>query len=224
VITILLFLVLCGGVLSHLLSNVEEEDLSAYQQLLERSRHGNVQLTSSSAQGRERVVKDLWLTDGADRLHTRLSSERSELLLSYGERPTAVERMENVTGYMQEGLFYRLPDGRRARKVNGELYRIEGEPATLLYPVDERWTAMQEMRYLRAKQATYDYRTGKLLAEETSIIRFEREGHQLIETLDGVEAILSGTARTAEFTLGGKQLDFRAYHVKAKIFAQENLL
>lgn len=224
VAAILLFLLMCGGVLAYLLSHVEERDLGAYQRLVERSRQGPVQLTDSSRQGRERVVKDLWLANGPDSLQTRLSSERSQLLLSYGEHPSAIEHMEEVTGFTQEGLFYRLSDGRRARQVKRGLYRIEGEPDKVLHPLGERWTAMQEVRYLRAKRATYDYQTGQFTAEEASIVRFEREGHQLVESLDGVEAIITGTAHRVEFTLGGKEVDFRAYHVRAKIFGQENFL
>lgn len=225
VVAILGLLTLFGGVLAYILSDVEEEDLGTYQRLLERSQKGPVEAAPSAAQDRIHVVKDLWLAEGADRLHTRLTSERSQLAITYdGGVPEAVELMEDVTAFMQEGLYYLLPDGRRAKQTEPGLYRIEGERGGALMAPQEGWTAMQEIRYLRAKQATYDYRTCQFAAEEVSIVRFECAGHLLVESLEGIVPAITGTARAVEFTLGGKELDFRAHHVKAKIFAEEHLL
>lgn len=226
VVIALLLLGLIGGAATFGLVQINEADRAHYDHLLDQSVNGTASTPDiASTQTREGVVKEMWMSTAPARLHFRLVSENSELVISEeAGQQRAVEHMEGVTGYMQEELFYQLPDGRRAHQAHGGLYRISGEPSSHLHLPGDDWIAMQEIRYLQAEKASFDYTIHHFAAHEVTMVRFEAEGHTLPEGFEEIAPVMSGTAKTVEFTLNGDKLDFYAHRLQAKIFSQERLL
>jgi len=210
-------LLLIGGAATYSVMQVRDEDRERYDYLVDRSVNGAAPDEVVTSQLREGVVKEMWMSTEPSRLQIRLTSESSELLI-----PDAIEQMEEVTGYMQEELFYLLPDGRRAHRAQGCLFRVSGESYMQL-PGDD-WVAMQEIRYLQAAKASFDYTAHRFLAHDVTMIRFEATGHDLPESFDQIDPVMSGTASWVEFTLDGDRLDFQAHQLRAKIFSEERLI
>lgn len=225
ILSLLLFALITGATAT-LIVRVNDRDHERYNRLVKQGERGvNEAIESQSTQVREGVVKEMWLADRPERLQFRLTSESSELVVGEtGEQQRAIEYMKGVTGYMQEELYYLLPDGRRAHRVESGLYRLSDDLGHRLQLPGDDWIPMQEVRYIQAKEASFDYSTHRFIAHQVTMIRFESQGHDLAEQFEKIDPVMSGTARTIEFTLNGDQLDLEAYRLQARIFSKEKLL
>ncbi len=176
-----------------MLFRVTEEDIEAYQELVESSRPVSKTVLSQSKQLREGVVKEIWY-HGRSPLCIRIISALSELCFSQqnGEMEV-VEQLQGVECWMQEKLYYE-----------------EGKP-------------MQLVRYMQAENATYHYNTQLFTAEATLFWRYRLEGHEPVSSVEGHEPIMSATAQTVEFTLKGKEIDFQAHRLRATFNQEEIL-
>ncbi|MCH9627481.1 MAG: hypothetical protein S4CHLAM2_11220 [Chlamydiales bacterium] len=172
---------------------VTDEDVVAYQKLVESSKPVSKTVLSQSKQLREGVIKEIWY-QGRSPLCIRIASTLSELCFSQqnGEMEV-VEQLENVECLMQEKLYY-----------------AEGKP-------------MQLVRYMEATRATYHYTTQIFTAEGTQFWRYRLEGHEPVSTIEGHEPIMSATAQTVEFTLKEKEIDFQAHQLRATFNQEEVL-
>lgn len=185
-------LVGAGALFIYLMVRPSEGDLAHYQEVLRKARPEEMTaaLQAPGQQDRSLVFKDLWIVDGEDRLHFQLACESSVLEFDVvGGRSSIVEHMRGVTGIIQEKLFT----------------TAQGQP-------------MQELRYLVAEAASYDYHTNRFVAKEATLTRFRASGHEMVDSTDGLEPLITGTARAAEFTLADGGIDFKAHHLKAKIY------
>lgn len=140
---------------------------------------------------REGVVKEIWMGAG-DLRHVRISSKESALFFfQEGKSIESVEQLGGVCCFMQERLFFQ-----------------EGKP-------------MQEVRYLEAKKACYNYNSQLFVAEDVFLSKYFLSGHTLPQTVGEVVPVMEGTAESVEFTIKGEKIDFRAHHFKATFDARE---
>lgn len=181
-----------GALLTYLMVRPSEADLVQYNEVVRKARPEEM-TDAPGRQERQMVYKDLWIIDGDQRLHFQLTCDSSTLEFDFdGSRAKVVEHMRGVRGIIQEKLYH----------------NSAGEP-------------MQELRYLVAEEASYHYNSNLFVANETTLTRFRAEGHAMIDSpqaLEGLEPLLTGTARSAEFKLADGGIDFRAHHLKAKVY------
>jgi hypothetical protein len=190
-------LVVSGGLLTYLMVRPSETDLVQYEEVLRKARPEEMTaaLHQPGQQERRVVYKDLWIVDGDERLHFQLACDTSTLEFDVeGSRSKIIEHMRGVKGIIQEKLY-----------------------------TDDKGQPMQELRYLVAEEASYDYHTNRFVAGEATLTRFRTTGHDMIDSTQGLEPIITGTARSAEFTLADGGIDFKAHHLKAKIYTQRGI-
>jgi hypothetical protein len=220
-----IFLVVYVGTLA----KISPQDIQNYRDLVENVslKKGSV-APQSTEQKRTRIQKEIVFTQASNRLLLRLKSDEAELILqNENQKAEIIEKMHGVTCLMQEELYYLLSDGREATlQENGKLLVRSVEPKEkpswiALESVQKELVPMQIVRYLEAKDATYYYHADRLVAENVKICRFAVPGHQLIDSIANLKPMMQGTAATVEFSLEGKELNFKAHQLKAHFFVPE---
>lgn len=214
------------------LLRIGAEDYQKYEKLIKSSESEEEKLEGkeyTARQQRGRVQKEIRFMTDNNRLHHSLRSRQSELVFSVqGEHSEMVENMSGVSCFLQEEVFYRLPDGREALlQGDGRLLLRHADPQESFSWIslqDPGIKPMQKLRFLEADKAVYYYKTNSFVAKEVKLQRFVVEGHELLQNIEGFEPTMKGVAQAVEFTLAGKDLNFRAHHLKAKFFSPEGLL
>lgn len=223
-------LIVAATMLFGFVVHIPQEDYALYEEILQSSDPSAFQQTEQvGEQDRDQVKKELWLKKGKGRLHYIVQAESSVLRYTLGdERVDLVEDMSNIHGFMQEELFYRLPDGREAvpQELGGLLLRscdprLEDSWVSPDEPGIEAW---QELREFTADQAIYRYRDNQLIAEEVELERYIMPGHELTASMLPPEILLKGVAKTVTFTLEDGKPQFQAKKLKASIFSHRGLL
>ena len=215
--TLLGLLLLFGvalGLIWYTFFNPSMEDEREYRALVLQSNPTNSNIPASpykATQHRNKIQKDLLFAQGNERLHLRLNSAEADMTVDHRNNSTdLIEKMRGVTCLMQEELFYRLPDGREAiLQSNGQLLvRAEGENNSSVWIdlSDSNPQPMQRIRYLEAEEATYSYKTSRLLADRVKIYRYILPGHVLPNSLSGEIPQLKGYAKAVEFSMDDKQM------------------
>lgn len=196
-------------------------DLAAYQRLVERSspqKKGG--LSTYSQQVRYNVNKEVWFHEN-DPLHFNIQAEESELFLFHDDKNNVevIEEMHKVHCTMQEELFYLLPDGREAVKEgDGKLFLRGGktnEPRLLIDSELPGLIPMQLVRYFEAEKASYNYTSQLFCAKSVKLWKYRLQGHNPPISFDRETPLMSGTARSVEFLMKGKELNFTAHTLKA---------
>lgn len=172
-------------------------DVQEYHELMENTNPDTrypSQTAYTAMQKRLKMQKQIFFEQGSssNRLEIRIYSASAELVFAHQSDTTSiVEKMHDVRCYIQEELYTVLQN--------------------------EVPKPMQRMLYLEAANATYDYKNELFIVDEVSLSRFDLPGHQLVESIEGLDPTLSGRAQSAQFSLGGGQLNFKADHFKAII-------
>ncbi len=222
---------LVTGIVYYLVTlfQVTDEDVNVYAALIESSTPKPNSQKGVARQQRNIIHKEIWVADSVERLHYSLRGQHSELLFSNdGAKTAMVEYMDDVSCFMQEELFFLLADGREVvRKPNGRLLLRHANPKKAESWIKEdglELTPMQKIRYLKAEKGIYYYSTNTFIANEVQLQRFVAPGHELVETLVGIEPTMTGVAKSVEFSLDGHALNFKAHHLKATFFTQKGLM
>ena len=212
-----------GGV-TWMLTRVSPKEVQAYHHLIKKPDDKSQQTSPySSKQDRMKVQKDVLFTQGQDRLQLRLRAEDSQLVLDHDQDTQIVEHMHGVIGVMQEQLYWLLPDGREVTlQSNGRLLLRNANPAE-----EASWFTkdlkglipMQIVRYLEADTASYHYKKDLFVADNVRISSYAVPGHELVEAIDPKKTLMNGTAKSVEFSLSGKDLNFKAHQLKATLFS-----
>lgn len=203
-----------------------EADIQAYQKLKEAANPKAMELQDAAytaKQLRSKLLKEVLFTQGNDRLKLRLTGHDSSLIFDHFEGQTAiVERINDVKCWMQEELYFLLPDGREAvRQSNGKLLIRHADPkqeASWVQGDLKGMKPMQIIRYMEADAADYYYKTDKFVAEQVKLSRHIVPGHELITSVEGYKQIMKGVAQSIEFSLAGKDLNFKAIQLKAAFY------
>lgn len=220
-LTIGIFL-LCLVYLYITLGRIDDVDRLAYQTLSESMDGSDAESSYTSRQQRQGLQKDLLYSDKGQRLQMRLKSDLAELSLDHHDgKVDIVENMHGVTCYIQEELFYSLPDGREAfKQVDGRLLIKHSKPddSSAWISADASGVKpMQIIRFLEADTAFYYYRNDKFVAENVKVTRYITSGHTIEEAVKEQELIMSGLAAWVEFNV--KEANFKAYQLKAKFYS-----
>lgn len=224
-VAIMLFLAFLFACVYALFS-VNSSDEKAYRKLVESANPVNSDAKISpytARQQRRGVQKDVLFTQGNDRLQMRLTSSDSVLVLDHQDNGTEIlEKMQEVKCFMQEELYYLLPDGREALKQpNGKLLIRHSDikdPSSWIEPNYPGIQPMQHVRYMEADNATYYYKSDRCVADKVKLSRFTAPGHDLLHSVEGFKPSMTGIARKAEFSMAGKDLNFTAYQMKATFY------
>lgn len=206
-----------------LLFSNNEEDEQAYWALMEESDPSKSNASSTpytATQERHNLHKHMWMNSSGENLQLSVRSENAELVLDRNDESTdVIEHMHKVQCYMQEELYYVLPDGSEAvRQKNGELVlRKENTNEVEIRTVLDNVIAMpmQIVRYMEADAASYYYKNDQLVAEQVTISRFALPGHELKESLENITPLMAGIAQSIEFTIDGNDPKFKAHQFKA---------
>lgn len=169
----------------------------------------------TAKQSRLSVHKHMWVNSCEGPLEISVRSEEAELVLDRKEASTEIiENMHNVQCYMQEELFYALPDGSEAvRNESGDLVLRNSD--TRILENAPTLVPMQIVRFIQADAASYSYKTDRLTAQDVAISRFSIPGHALTDSLDNITPLMTGVAESMECTLDGNDPQFKAHHFKA---------
>lgn len=214
------------------LVHIPKEDYALYEEILKSSNPQSMAKEESEQighQDRELIEKQLWFTRNRIRLNITLQAEQSRLTYSLEDVGVdLVEEMQQVRGWMQEELFYRLPDGREAiPQEDGALLLRNADPTltSSWIPRDtpglEPW---QQVREFEAEHATYLYWKKELVAKEASVRQYYSPGHQIRPTAAPPELLMTGVARRFTFTLVDREPKFHAETLSASIYSPRGLL
>jgi|GEM_PF-1947137 len=174
-------------------------------------------------QNRSQVQKDILFTENESRMQLRLTADDSKMVLDHREDQTEiVEHMNKVVCHMQEELYFILPNGDEAVFFKtGELVLRNQDPtnkASYISKDLEGLKPMQIVRLLIADEGTYHYKSDLFYAENVKLQRFIMEGHAFKNELPKEKMIMSGIADTVEFSLDGKNMNFKANKLKATLY------
>ncbi len=173
----------------------------AYQQLVyvgDQNQTGKInEKISPAQQTREKVSKQILYKKDSERLQSRLVSEHSDLILESKEKEMqVVERFQDLTCAIQEKLVHHAP---------------ENSQETQLF-VEDNGQIKQYVRYLKAHEAVYCYKTGQLEAENVEVIHYLIPGAFWPASLENFHPILQGNAKKLQLTM------FKERHLKAQDF------
>ncbi len=207
-------------------SVVDPEDAKKYHELMADAGVKNDESQTNpyqSKQQRHQVQKDALYMQGANRLRLRIIAADAQMVLDHSDEETQiVEHMQDVTCYMQEELYYLLPDGREATlQDNGKLLIKKTDPqdpASWVEITLKQIKPMQLIRLMKAETASYYYKTELFLADKVAISRYAILGHELPNSLKNEKLLMKGTAAQVHFFLNGKDLNFQASQLKASLY------
>lgn len=227
VISVLSILLFLGGLIAFgLFFSFDSQDAEEYWQLMNNADASRSDTSSNpyiATQEHRKVNKDILFSDKGQRLHMSLYSADSELVLDhYGDTTEVIENMYELKCYMQEELYYVLPDGREVLyQPDGQL-RLRHDKTTSPTPITAskvELTPRQIIRFMEADTAAYAYKADQFIAENVHISHFSAPGHTLVKSVVGLKPLMSGIAQTVEFSLAGNDLNFKAYKLKATLHA-----
>lgn len=214
-------LLLCGLGLYRSFFSFGPQDIKEYWQLmhsLDSTGENAAPDPYMAKQQHQNMHKDIWFNDKGQRLQMCLRSTDTELILEHhGNATEVVENMSNLQCYMQEELYYVLPDGREVVSQPDGHYALRHEPTTVVAADLADLQPRQIIRFMEADAATYSYKGDRFTADHVHVSHFSAPGHQLIETVQGLKPLMSGLAQKVEFSLIGNELNFKAYQLKATL-------
>jgi hypothetical protein len=227
---LILFMVVLAAFV-YVLFTVKDSDEQTYRKLVESANpvNSDARISPYTAQQKRRgVQKDVLFNQGNDRLQMRLISSESIMVLDHQDSGTEIlEKMQDVKCFMQEEFFFVLPDGREAlMQPNGKLLVRQSDskdPSSWIEPNFPGIKPMQHVRYLEADNATYFYKSDRCLADKVKVSRYIAPGHDLLQSIDGLQPSMTGVAKKVEFSMAGKDLNFTAYQMKALFYEAGSL-
>lgn len=167
---------------------ISDADRADYQELLNESRISLSKGTLGSQpayQIRERVQKDLW--SGPERLHVRVKSAGSELMLVQKKHKQleAVETLQGMDCWIQEHID----------------------------PVAQK----QRLRRFSSEHGAYFFPAHNFVSESVQLSLFEIAGTELPIGDPLEEPFLTGFASEVNFSFSNKLPTFTAHHLRAKV-------
>ncbi len=227
----LVFFISLASVWEFYHTTTSKENEQAYRRLVESAHPINSNIKSSpytAHQQREGGQKNIFFMQEANRLQIQLTSQDSLLVLDNRENGLEiVEKMQKVKCWMQEELYYLLPDGRELTKQSKGQFLIRNSDPNLktswIDPQNTENKPMQRLRYFEADFATYFYNGDKFVAEQVKIYTYTAPSHTLPGSFEDLEPTMTGRADSVEFSLSDKTIKFTAQHLKATFFEQGKL-
>lgn len=203
------------------IGNYDAADQIAFQELMQS--RDDVENNYTSRQHRVGVQKDVLYSENGQHLQLRLKSTHAELALDHhGGQTEVVENMYGVICYIQEELYYKLADGREViRQLDGRFLLKGADPKEQDSWINPKETPLQPMQVVRrvdADTAVYYYKNSQFLAENVKVSRYVAAGDTIEQASISTEPLMDGVASWVEFSLGGKEINFKANQLKAKFY------
>ncbi len=172
------------------LSKARQEDLQYYEELLSSSQSEEEKSKKSfkTSQIRKGGEKNIWFFENALPRQLQLRNRKASLKFEKNIlHASLVESMEEVEIFIQEKLYY----------------------------LDKQ--AMQRLRYVKGATADYHYKDSKLIVNDVSIKLLDLAGHKLPKLIEEKDkALMTGTAKTATFSLKDHKIHFSADRLKLR--------
>ena len=213
---------LCWTLFYLTLGDYSEADRLTYEKMISgESKEKKEPETQISKQLRTGMQKSVFFYDSHQRLELRIGSAASELAFEKNDRQVEiVEHLHDVTGWLQERLYYALPDGRQATLQEDGRLLIKGadlkDPSSWVSANDPGVFPEQTLLILKAVNAIYHYKDEQFVAENVEVWRYIAPTHHLDVDLKESKLLAHGVATGIEFSLAGKGLDFFAHNFNAK--------
>lgn len=196
------------------------DDFPEYEKLTREANPRPIDLTQSSfttTQEHHQMHKEIRYFRERHPLLARIHSVDAQLVLEHKDHNIEVsERMNDITAFMQEELFYLQPDGREIAQLSDASW-IDRNSKKPLEITPDLTKPMQLVRYIKAHNGTYFYQQDSFLGENVEIMQFVAPGHALIDSVAELQPIMKGRAKTVEFTLIDNDLCFHADGVTLEI-------
>lgn len=207
---------------------VTAKDHESYQALLLSTDPGQKMRQSAlqvATQVRKGIEKNAWYSKEFERLQFYLTARESELtLLDKEGRSEIVEHLVDVQSAMQEEILYLTKDDRRGRRQhNGKIMVPGRKGAVSSQCFDERSDELkiaQVFRTIETPTATYDFQKNIFCTESVLLRRFREGGTELPRDTSCYHPLMQIDADTMEFSFLQQNPDFKAKHLKMKVFAQ----
>lgn len=178
-------------------------------------------LPYTARQKRIDVQKDFTYMREEAPLKIRMYSREAELIFERQEKTASIiEEMLGIRIFMQEELYYLLPDGREVVFDAGNFFSKESA-LEIEAQIDMR--PMQVLRYLEANSGSYSYNSKVCKANHVIVERYIEEGHELPKNVKSGQLIFRGMADSVEFKLSGGEPEFTAMQMKASIMSPGKL-
>lgn len=150
---------------------------------------------SSAEQIRRGITKDMWISNGTERLHHRIESPSSILFIHpKGNSYECIEEMCNMKCYLQEKIEWN---------------------SSLKMP-------FQQIRYIESPTGTYNYASQLFSAERAYLAIFSMPGNVLQVNPDLNKAFLKGIAEKVALSFSGNGPQFHSEKFKAYIYSKQN--
>jgi hypothetical protein len=165
------------------------EAREAYRQLMEYSDQSKKEFTKDqeqyTRQSRKQVSKQILYCQEGQRLQTRLNSAQSELVFGQKRAGTElVEHFQDVDCTQQEKVV--IAAVKNSNRDNASKTDLE---------------ALQQMlRNVKAREAVYSYKTGKLEAQDVMLTRYLLPAGVWPVNFEGSVPLIKGRAKKIEFT------------------------
>ena len=216
------FVILAWAFFYFTLGHYSESDKIAYERLVSGENEEAI-LTEPqvSKQRRTGLQKNIFFNDNHQRLEFKMKSANSELALEkVGRHIEVVEHLQDVVCWLQESVYFVLPDGRQAHPQKDGRFLIKGElpdnPASWISEKNPGIVKEQMVLMLTAENATYHYKGGAFVAKNVKVLRYINQNRSLEEMTSDSRVITDGVASKVEFSLAGNGMDFTADNFKAK--------
>lgn len=175
-----------------------------------------------ATQHRIGVRKDIFYQEGESRLQMRVDSDKSDLVYDHqGDKTEIIEKLTNLRCYMQEELYYLLPDNREVVSTKDGRYKLRNTNPDNESPwvdVDQlTMQPMQAVRYIEADTAAYRMTSDSLIAEQAEIFQYKLPGHSLDNWTLPEKPCMKGVANKIEVKVKSSGLDIKASGLKGKI-------
>ncbi len=205
---------------------INQDTLKTYQQLMTDTGLKKDDLKKTPyqiSQHRFNVQKDIRFIKNENPMQLRLLADNAQMIFDHHDFKTEmIEHMNLVVCCMQEELYYILPSGEEVIfSDDGKLVlrnQNENNEKRIISKEKDRLKPMQIMRFMTADLGTYYYKTDSFYANHVKIERFLVEGHEFSEAPLHKKKLMSGIAESAEFSLKGKSLEFKATKLKATFY------
>jgi hypothetical protein len=182
----------------------------------------------NATQKREGVRKDLFYSQGCQRMQLCLQSETSYLQMEQTlDKNILIEKMVPVRCHIQEELFYRLTDGREAiMELDGrlKLRKSDSDEQKLSSSESANAVPFQRMIYFESEGACYSYASSQCNANNAKVVYYIEKGHQINLVSPPSDPILQGEASEIQFTFAEGKLNFKAKGFKAHLDATKEKL
>jgi len=206
--------------------NPKDGDVEEYRNIMQKSQakshQGLKREPFVATQHRIGVRKDIFYEESGQRLQMRVDSDKSNLVYHHlGDKTEIVEELVNLRCYMQEELYYTLPDKREVIATKEGRYRLRNgssnNESSWIEVQQKTLQPMQKVRYIEAEKADFKMTADSLVANQAEVYQYKIPGHSLDEWDPEIGPLMKGIADKIEVNIKNSGVDLKASGLKGKV-------